>query len=117
MDTARAVAEHMISLGIEAVTFIDSLDRSPFIHVTKQPQSQQNDLFGLDTLILTGYAASRTTALDLVGEALEHIDGEPVWVPSQGLIDRLSRSKAPTVSPLSEQVVMASAEITAEYRI
>lgn len=117
MDTTRAVAEHFVAHDIEAVTFVDTLDRVPFIHVTKQPSSDQSDLFGLDILTLIAYAASRTGALDLIEEALDLVDGEPVWVASQGLIDRLSRSKAPTVTALSDQLVTASASVTAEYRI
>ena len=74
MDTTRAVAEHFVAHDIEAVTFVDTLDRVPFIHVTKQPSSDQSDLFGLDILTLIAYAASRTGALDLIEEALDLVD-------------------------------------------
>lgn len=116
MDTARVTAALFTDHGITAVTYIDSYNTLPFIHIT-QTRTERNDLFGLDTLTLTGYAPGRSTALAIVEEALALADGRPVFAEGQGLIDRLVRFSGPVPSTFTDQLMTASAEVTAEYRL
>ena len=116
MDTARITAEHLHEHGIHAVTFVDSYLDLPMVHIT-QTRSERSDLFGLDTLTLTGYAPNRTDALDAVEEALALADGRPVFSVKYGLIDRLERLSAPVPTTFVDDLMAASAEITAEYRL
>lgn len=116
MDTARIAAEHFAEAGIRAVTFIDSYNPLPLLHVT-QTRTERNDLFGLDTLTITGYALDRTGALKVVEDALALADGQPVFHTKYGLVDRLERLSAPVPAALSDQLMTASAEVTAEYRL
>lgn len=116
MDTARITAALLAGAGITAVTYIDTYDDLPFIHIT-QTRTERNDLFGLDTLTLTGYAPGRTAALEVIEAALALADGRPVFDAEHGLIDRLSRFSAPVPSSFTDQLVTASAEVTAEYRL
>lgn len=116
MDTARALAEALDPEGIHAVTFIDSYNPLPLIHIT-QTRSERNDLFGLDTLTITGYAPDRGAALDVVERVLALADGRPVFSARHGLIDRLERLSAPVPMSFVDSLMSASAEVTAEYRL
>lgn len=116
MDTARITATLLISNGIRAVTYIDTYDPLPFVHLT-QTRTERNDLFGLDTITLTGYAPGRDAALAVVEAALALADGRAVFDAERGLIDRLTRFSAPVPSTFTDQLMTASAEITAEYRL
>lgn len=116
MDTARIAAEHFTEAGIRAVTFIDSYNPLPLLHVS-QTRSERNNLFGLDTLTITGYARDRTGALKVVEDALALADGGHVFHSTYGLLDRLERLSAPVPAALSDQIMTASAEVTAEYRL
>lgn len=116
MDTARITAELLNNAGIHAVTFVDTYTELPLIHIT-QTRSDRNDLFGLDTLTLTGYAAGRTGVLDVVENALALADGRAVFSAQHGLIDRLERLSAPVPMTFVDDLMTASAEITAAYRL
>lgn len=116
MDTARITVGLLNGAGITAVAYIDSYDPLPFVHIT-QTRTERNDLFGLDTLTITGYAAGRTDALAVVEAALALADGRHVFDADHGMIDRLSRFSAPVPSTFTDQLMTASAEVTAEYRL
>lgn len=116
MDTARITVQLFSSNGIQAVTYIDSYDPLPFVHVT-QTRTERNDLFGLDTLTLTAYALGRTAALDTLEAALALADGRHVFDPDHGMVDRLSRFSAPVPATFTDQLMTATAEVTAEYRL
>lgn len=118
MDTADATAQYMDAQGIRAVTHVASLglDVLPLLHVT-QTRTERNDLFGLDTLTLVAYATGRDEALATLERALALADRRPVFVAGLGLIDRLERLSAPVPAPFTDDLVTASAEITAEYRL
>lgn len=116
MDTARLTADYFNDNGIRAVTFVDSYTDLPMVHVT-QTRSERNELFGLDTLTLTGYASGRSDVLDVVEKALALADGRPVFSVQHGLIDRLERLSAPVPMTFVDDLMTASAEITAEYRL
>ncbi len=116
MDTARITAALLAGAGLTAVTYIDTYDPLPLIHVT-QTRIERNDLFGLDTLTLTTYAPGRTAALDTLEEALALADGRPVFDAEHGLVDRLSRFSGPVPATFTDQLMTASAEVTAEYRL
>lgn len=116
MDTARLTADYLNASGIRAVTFVDAYTDLPLVHVT-QTRSERNELFGLDTLTLTGYAPGRSDVLDVVERALALADGRPVFSESYGLIDRLERLSAPVPMTFVDDLMTASAEITAEYRL
>ncbi|MGO2312309.1 MAG: hypothetical protein ACTH6A_09815 [Brachybacterium tyrofermentans] len=116
MDTARITAELFNETGIHAVTFVDSYADLPLIHIT-QTRSDRNELFGLDTLTITGYASGRSGVLDVVENALALADGRPVFSAKYGLIDRLERLSAPVPMTFVDDLMTASAEVTAEYRL
>ena len=116
MDTARITAALLAGAGITAVTYIDTYDDLPFIHIT-QTRTERNDLFGLDTLTLTGYADGRSGVLDVVEAALALADGRAVFSAKHGLIDRLERLSAPVPMTFVDDLMTASAEITASYRL
>lgn len=117
MDTARLITEHLNANGLPATVYIDDFEDLPLVHVTVGPNPQRNELFGLDTLTLTTYATSRTAALAIAEQALALADGGPVFVQGQGLVDRFTSFAAPTAQLFSEQIVTATAEATAEYRL